>query len=479
MTEGTNFPLLPYSYVVGQDQLKWLLEVDYVMRPSAGGVLISGERGTAKSTIVRSFANVINERLPVTRAAIEFVEPADSAGHGITLPLEPPTVSDLDQPPTVSDLDRLDPAGQRRNRRPDPGQGTVEPPPTRAERAVGAGLAREYGLVALRRSRSGNLYLDRVRLFGPGDAPGSTVNFPVTLQPSGAGGTVFATFADSPATPDVPPELLVMQSAKIPPGNYDLTAELLDPYPGYVRFHGLPAALRADLRPWDEVVAAVPPHMPPGTGPAHLIAAIEISGQPAMVYERLDCVAALVQHVVSASAEPMSYSLITYGPHRINSNRADYPDVPVRTLAWDAPAEAVLDGLDAVARYGLAPRGYQFAAQLECMLAELANRLTGREGRPVLVTAGARPAHPPRPDPQTRYIPCPAHNDGLAIRQWLQGRHPGMGFGVIHPAGPEDDLWQKLGCDVMGGAFSAPDLAARHNLTGQPVQLLPLPLLAG
>lgn len=64
--EGANFPLLPYSYIVGQDQLKWLLEVDYVMRSSVGGVLISGERGTAKSTIVRSFANMINEQLPVT-----------------------------------------------------------------------------------------------------------------------------------------------------------------------------------------------------------------------------------------------------------------------------------------------------------------------------------------------------------------------------------------------------------------------------
>lgn len=66
MAEGTNFPLLPYSYIVGQDRLKWLLEVDYVMRSSVGGVLISGERGTAKSTIVRSFAKMIKGRLPVT-----------------------------------------------------------------------------------------------------------------------------------------------------------------------------------------------------------------------------------------------------------------------------------------------------------------------------------------------------------------------------------------------------------------------------
>jgi magnesium chelatase subunit I len=66
MAERANFPLLPFSYIVGQDQLKWLLEVDYVMRSSAGGVLVSGERGTAKSTLVRSFANMMNGQLPVT-----------------------------------------------------------------------------------------------------------------------------------------------------------------------------------------------------------------------------------------------------------------------------------------------------------------------------------------------------------------------------------------------------------------------------
>jgi magnesium chelatase subunit I len=66
MSDRTNYPLLPYSYIVGQDELKWILEVDHLMRSTVGGVLISGERGTAKSTIVRSFANMINEKLPVT-----------------------------------------------------------------------------------------------------------------------------------------------------------------------------------------------------------------------------------------------------------------------------------------------------------------------------------------------------------------------------------------------------------------------------
>lgn len=66
MTERPNFPLLPYSRIVGQENLRHLLEVAYVMGTKVGGVLISGERGTAKSTIVRSFANMMNKGLPVT-----------------------------------------------------------------------------------------------------------------------------------------------------------------------------------------------------------------------------------------------------------------------------------------------------------------------------------------------------------------------------------------------------------------------------
>jgi magnesium chelatase subunit I len=58
--------LLPYTKVVGQEMLCWVLEIAYVMGSSVGGVLLSGERGTAKSTIVRSFATMMYEKLPVT-----------------------------------------------------------------------------------------------------------------------------------------------------------------------------------------------------------------------------------------------------------------------------------------------------------------------------------------------------------------------------------------------------------------------------
>jgi magnesium chelatase subunit I len=61
-----EFPLLPYSYIVEQQKLCQLLEVAYVMQSSVGGVLVCGERGTAKSTIVRSFAKMMYGKLPVT-----------------------------------------------------------------------------------------------------------------------------------------------------------------------------------------------------------------------------------------------------------------------------------------------------------------------------------------------------------------------------------------------------------------------------
>jgi magnesium chelatase subunit I len=57
--------ILPYSLIVGQDELKTALEIASVV-PAVGGVLISGQRGTAKTTTVRSFALMFTESLPTT-----------------------------------------------------------------------------------------------------------------------------------------------------------------------------------------------------------------------------------------------------------------------------------------------------------------------------------------------------------------------------------------------------------------------------
>ncbi|MFC8538674.1 AAA family ATPase [Streptomyces sp. NPDC057249] len=63
--EALPAPILPYSRIVGQDELKLALELNYIA-PAIGGVLIAGRRGTAKSTVVRAFALMTGGCLPVT-----------------------------------------------------------------------------------------------------------------------------------------------------------------------------------------------------------------------------------------------------------------------------------------------------------------------------------------------------------------------------------------------------------------------------
>lgn len=57
--------LLPYSRIVGQEELKRALELTYIA-PRIGGVLVSGHRGSGKSTAVRAFAQMVYGELPVT-----------------------------------------------------------------------------------------------------------------------------------------------------------------------------------------------------------------------------------------------------------------------------------------------------------------------------------------------------------------------------------------------------------------------------
>jgi magnesium chelatase subunit I len=46
--------ILPYSRIVGQLDIKLALEIAYVAPQKLGGVLISGQRGTGKSTAASS-----------------------------------------------------------------------------------------------------------------------------------------------------------------------------------------------------------------------------------------------------------------------------------------------------------------------------------------------------------------------------------------------------------------------------------------
>lgn len=54
-------PVYPFSAIVGQEDMKDALLVN-VVDPSIGGVLIRGEKGTAKSTAVRATADLLPEK---------------------------------------------------------------------------------------------------------------------------------------------------------------------------------------------------------------------------------------------------------------------------------------------------------------------------------------------------------------------------------------------------------------------------------
>ncbi|NEP56899.1 MAG: AAA domain-containing protein [Symploca sp. SIO2G7] len=65
MTIKPTIQILPYTLIVGQKQIKLALELAYIA-PRIGGILLSGHRGTGKSTAVRAFAKMMSNSLPVT-----------------------------------------------------------------------------------------------------------------------------------------------------------------------------------------------------------------------------------------------------------------------------------------------------------------------------------------------------------------------------------------------------------------------------
>ena len=55
---ATERPIYPFSALVGQERLKRALVLNAI-NPRIGGVLIRGEKGTAKSTAVRGLARLL------------------------------------------------------------------------------------------------------------------------------------------------------------------------------------------------------------------------------------------------------------------------------------------------------------------------------------------------------------------------------------------------------------------------------------
>jgi hypothetical protein len=333
-------------------------------------------------------------------------------------------------------------------------------PGGRFEELLGQVLAAEpitqwYELATLRQSAAGRLVFTGIPLFPPGARRGDRTSFSIRCEPGTEYGTVFAVTASESAGRA---RLLSVQSARLTAGRYDLTAELRRP--GLVHFDGLPARLNPERRPWPVLVASVPAERHP-LHPSHLICMVEISGTDAQVRDRLDRVDQLIKIAARGTEQRLSVSLVTYGPHPVHWNSTEEP---VRVLTWARSGAEALEQLWRLEGRPVAI-GYPRAAQLECALTKIAERLTGEDGRPVVVTVGARPPFPARVDPVTEIIPCPAKNDWRRALHLLM-EHPGVAFGAVTDRDPDGVTWTRLGTDAAAQvrAFDARRFAARLGL---------------
>ncbi|HMH92334.1 MAG TPA: hypothetical protein VK586_14765, partial [Streptosporangiaceae bacterium] len=348
---------------------------------------------------------------------------------------------------------------------------STDPAAELAEQAIAATpLTQGHELVVLRRTRSGRLLLGGYPLFPAGARRGDQCPLTIACEPADSRGTVLALVAS--AAP-LGFRLLSVRSARIAPGTYRLTAELRGP--GQVDFQGLPDILEAEQRSWPELIAMVPEELP-RLVPAHLICAIEASGSQEEVRQRVAQVRQLLSLVADRRSSELSVSVIAYGPHAVSWGETDEPPAVLAWAVRPAAAAAALGGMPGRA----ADRpGYARAAQLECVLAEVGARLQSepRRARPVLVTAGSRPAFPPRVDPRTEIIPCPHRSDWQRSLAELHEQQPGITFGAIRDAEP-DGIWAELGRDALArrGAAADTTFAVSLGLLSATAQRIPFPL---
>ena len=338
------------------------------------------------------------------------------------------------------------------------------------EAVASAPLTRWYELVVLRLRRSGRLDLTGHLLFPPEAQRGYQQQLTVQCEPSDEHGIVFAVVARQDARQF---ELVSVNSARLAPGRYELTAELVQP--GRVEFRGLPAVLHDDHRSWAELTVAIPERLPPSRA-VHLICAVESSGPGRQVAERLSRIAQLIRHIGAGGRDQLRVSLASYGPHAVG--RGSSQDA-YSILSWAGSTEAALLALNWLRDHHVPERGYARAAQIECVLSDFAGQVDEHLGRPVIVTVGARPAFPASMD-HTEIIPCPRPTPSDWRRALARLREcPGIKFGAIQDYGLKDEMWCSLGRDALArlDAVSMPEFATKLGLTNAVVQHLSFPLV--
>ena len=301
---------------------------------------------------------------------------------------------------------------------------------------------------------AGRLALTGHPLFSPGDTRGSRVTVRVSVEPTDDEGTVFAVVTRE-RRPDLPRPSrrlrpLQVQAAVVPPGVYELTAVLTRP--GKVQFRGLPVALGESGRSWDDLQSLVPGELT-ARAPVHLVCLVEVCGGDDRLQLRLDRIEELIRQA-QAGGGALRVSVVGYGPHGVAWRVEDRPP---ETRAWAAPGDEAIKALRGLAGRRADEREYQRAAQLECALRLVREQLTLTDGRPVIVTAGGRPAHPPGLDTSRQLIPCPEWVDGMSELSWLQ-RLPGVTFGVFRDPDCRGRLWERLGRDAVATVDDAVDM---------------------
>ena len=301
---------------------------------------------------------------------------------------------------------------------------------------------------------SARLAVTGLPLFPPGETAGCRVTVRVTCEATDANETAFVVVTREPR-PDLPRQAqplrpLQAQAAVVPPGTYDLTAVLTRP--GQVRFQGLPVTLSTSGRSWDDLRRRVPDHLTARL-PVHLVCLIEVCGGDDRLQQRIYRLEELVT-TAETVARPLRVSVVAYGAHGVAWKVEDRPP---EIRAWSVSGAEAINALRGVLGRKVDEREYQRAAQLECALALVRGRLAAGGERAVIVTAGGRPAHPPRLDTSRQLIPCPDWVDWMQELRGLQAL-PGITFGAFPDPKCWGGIWDRLGWHAAATVDDAVDM---------------------
>ena len=343
-------------------------------------------------------------------------------------------------------------------------------------------LVTGYELAVLKRAPDGRTGAERAvltgyPLFSPGDTRGCRATVRVTVEPTDGEGTAFAVVTREPR-PDLPRQArrlrpVQVQAAVVAPGPYLLTAVLTRP--GQVQFQGVPELplLGGSGRSWDELERLVPGQLT-AQASVHLVCLVELCGSDDRLQQRIDRLEELVNEA-QADVRPLRVSVVAYGAHGV-AWKVD--DRPPEVRAWAAPGNEAITALRGLVGRRVDEREYQGAAQLECALKLLRERLIAADGRPVIVTAGGRPTHPPGLDTSRQLIPCTNWVDGTSELGWL-ARLPGITFGALRDPRWRGGIWERLGRDAVATVDDAVDMEsfAAHLGLRVAVQTVPFPVI--